>query len=270
MVDSLSLQAFIRRSFPKHALSDDFPANPDLLVAGCGTGSHPVQTARRFPRAKILALDLSVASLAYAKRVTAELGITNIEYAQADILQLKNLDRQFDVIESIGVLHHLRDPLEGWRILTALLRPGGYFKVGLYSARARQEITAAREFIRQRGYGSGVEGIRECRQAIMNGDAGPRVEAVTKLDDFYSASCCRDLLFHVQEQYFSPAGIQECVAELGLKFLGFELPNSAVRMHYRARFPADVACDSLTNWERFEEENPATFSGMYQFWARKN
>jgi hypothetical protein len=27
----------------------------------------------------------------------------------------------------------------------------------------------------------------------------------------------------------------------------------------------DLAC-----WDRFERDNPSTFSGMYQFWVQKN
>ena len=74
----------------------------------------------------MLAVDLSLSSLCYAKRKTRELGLTNITYAQADILRLGTLPRRFDVIESSGVLHHLADPLAGWRVLLSLLRPGGF------------------------------------------------------------------------------------------------------------------------------------------------
>ncbi len=38
---------------------------------------------------------------------------------------LGGLGRQFDLIECVGVLHHLGDPLAGWRVLVSLLKPGG-------------------------------------------------------------------------------------------------------------------------------------------------
>src|SRR5262249_16981551 len=38
----------------------------DILVAGCGTGIEAVMTAQRFPRSRVLAVDLSVSSLCYA------------------------------------------------------------------------------------------------------------------------------------------------------------------------------------------------------------
>ena len=264
------IDAVMRDMFPEHAIVGTAPESPEILVAGCGTGSQPILTARRFSNARIVAIDLSYSSLAYAQRATDEQGITNIDYLQGDILKLGDLQKQFDLIECAGVLHHMRDPLQGWRVLAGTLRPGGYMKIGLYSRRARRNITATQEFIRQRGYASTTEGIRQCRQAIMSGDCSPLVEGVSGYYDFYSMSCCRDLLFHVQEHLFSPLEIQACLDELGLQFLGFEPGDSEVKSLYQARFPEDAACNSLANWECFEEEHPDTFRKMYQFWVRKN
>lgn len=56
---------------------------PNILVAVCGTGQHSIDTAARIKKSKVLAVDLSLSSLAYAKRKTIELGNQNIEYMQA-------------------------------------------------------------------------------------------------------------------------------------------------------------------------------------------
>jgi tetratricopeptide (TPR) repeat protein len=76
---------------------------PEILIAGCGTGQHSIGTASRFRNSKVLAIDLSFSSLAYAKRKTEELNINNIEYMQADILNIGKLGKTFDIIESVGV-----------------------------------------------------------------------------------------------------------------------------------------------------------------------
>src|SRR5439155_18663754 len=83
----------------------------DILVAGCGTGSKAIRTALFHPNAKVLAIDMSLASLAYARRKAREANVRNIEFAQADIMNLGSLGRRFDRIEVIEVLHHLADPL---------------------------------------------------------------------------------------------------------------------------------------------------------------
>ena len=51
---------------------------PEVLIAGCGTGSHSILAAQRFRDARVLAIDLSLSSISYAIRKTQELGITNI------------------------------------------------------------------------------------------------------------------------------------------------------------------------------------------------
>jgi hypothetical protein len=90
----------------------------DALFAGCGTGLSTVEFARRTPRARVLAIDLSVASLSYAQRMAQSYRLANVEFGQADITKLGMIGREFDYVEASGVLHHLADPLEGWRIFT--------------------------------------------------------------------------------------------------------------------------------------------------------
>ncbi len=266
--DGKPIHAVLRELFPHAPAPAASPERPEILVAGCGTGAVSIQTLRRFQNSRILAVDLSLSSLAYAKRTAAEAGIADIDYAQADILALSALGRRFDLIECSGVLHHLRDPLAGWRVLTDLLRPGGHMILGLYSRRARRDITRVQQFIRERGIPATPKCIRQARQAIMAGEAGAALTGVTAAD-FYNLSTCRDLLFHVQEHVFTPLEIKSCLDRLGLRFLGFELWNPATEAAYRARFPDDQALLSLDNWEAFEADNPAAFIHMYQFWARK-
>src|SRR5262249_6747876 len=98
---------YLRNACPFAVRNLEGRADVDILVAGCGTGRQSIEVAQRFAGARVLAIDLSLASLCYAKRKTRELGLQNIEYAQADILQLRAIGRTFDMIETIGVLHHL-------------------------------------------------------------------------------------------------------------------------------------------------------------------
>jgi len=240
----------------------------NVLIAGCGTGRHPIETARQFPRAQLLAVDLSMSSLGYAKRKSRELGLTSIEYAQADLLKLDSLGKSFDVIESLGVLHHLADPWGGWRMLLSLLRPGGFMKLGFYSEVARRDVVKARDFIAARGYGSSAEDIRKCRQDLIDGDGGRDFRDLFKFKDMFSTSECRDLLFHVQEQRMTLVDIEAFLRENKLTFLGFDIDANIIQA-YKQRFPGDRAATSLEQWQSFELDNPNTFSAMYQFWIQK-
>jgi 2-polyprenyl-3-methyl-5-hydroxy-6-metoxy-1,4-benzoquinol methylase len=240
----------------------------DILIAGCGTGRHAIKVAQQLPHARVLAIDLSLASLSYAKRKTADLALSGLEYAQADILELRSIGRRFDVIEANGVLHHLASPFEGWRVLLALLRPGGTMRIGLYSELARRDIMAARRFIAERGYAPTASDIRRCRQEIMNLDAGSAQRKVAAAADFFTMSECRDLLFHVQEHCHRLPEIARFIDDNDLQFLGFELSVDSLR-RYQAQFPQDQAATNLDFWHIFENANPDSFLGMYQFWVQK-
>ena len=240
--------------------------SPNILIAGCGTGQQSIGTAARFKNSKILAIDLSLHSLAYAKRKTEELGIGNIEYMQADILELGKLNRQFDMVESTGVLHHMDDPVAGWRILTDCLRSGGLMKIGLYSELARQHIVEVRQEISNAGIGSSNEEMKSFRTMVMNSDQNHH-KRILNSRDFYSLSELKDLLFHVQEHRFTIPQIQDCLSELGLKFCGFEA-NKIVTHFKITNTNADDPYD-LDKWQTYEEANPNTFLGMYQFWCQK-
>ncbi|HNN96007.1 MAG TPA: methyltransferase domain-containing protein, partial [Pseudomonadota bacterium] len=120
---------------------------PRILVAGCGTGKHPIATAMSYPQAEVLAIDLSLSSLAYAQRKSDELGLRNLRFVRADLLSCAELGMHFDAVESMGVLHHLADPRRGLRALLGVLKPQGWLRLGLYSATARRDITALRQQI---------------------------------------------------------------------------------------------------------------------------
>jgi Tfp pilus assembly protein PilF/SAM-dependent methyltransferase len=262
------------RSFDEY-LQERFPASNfralggrgpvEVLVAGCGTGQHPISMAQTFRDARVLAVDLSLASLSYAIRKTRELGLGNVEYAQADLLELGSIGRTFDVVDASGVLHHLADPMAGWRMLLTLLRPNGIMGVGLYSELARRDVVAAQRFVAERGYRPIADDIRRCRHELSESTH----KSVAGFHDFFTTSGCRDFLFHVQEHRHTIPEIHAFLREQGLNFIGFEIRLEAQRA-YRDRFPEDPAMRDLDRWHRFETERPATFAEMYQFWCQRN
>jgi SAM-dependent methyltransferase len=266
-----TLQTVLTTLFPALADADIcWPQKPEILVAGCGTGLHSIITAQRFPDASVLAVDLSLASLAHAVRRTAEAQIGNLEFAQCDILDLPRIRRKFDVIESAGVLHHMQDPLKGWACLVEALRPGGLMKIGLYSETGRGPVIDARQFVESRGFVGSTKGIREARRAIMDLEEGHAARRILNRPDFYTTSTCRDLLFHVQEHRFHLPDIQSMLDRLGVSFLGFELAGRTAGREYRKRYPEDPGMVNLRNWAEFEADHPETFAGMYLFWVRRN
>ena len=251
-------------------ISDDYIntiKEPNILIAGCGTGQHAIETASRFKNCKVLAIDLSYSSLAYAKRKTKELNIKNIKYMQADILHLNKLKNKFHIIESVGVLHHMEDPFKGWKILTNLLEPGGFMRIGLYSNLARQSIAKFREKVKGDFVNSNIDDIKLIRKSILQSHVTEYKELLN-FSDFFNYNELKDLLFHPQEHRFTLPQIQKILDELNLKFCGFEDQN--VISGFKSTNYSLKDMYNLEKWQAYEEANPKTFLNMYQFWCQKN
>ena len=241
--------------------------SPEILVAGCGTGGHPLNTASRFKNSNVLAIDLSIRSLAYAKRRTKEFGVKNIKYMQSDILDLKQLDKQFDIIESSGVLHHMEEPIAGWKVLVNCLKTGGLMRISLYSELGRGHIIEMRNKIKKLGMDSEKFAMKSFRQDIINSEQCDNRRIFLPSSDFYSFSGFRDLLFHVQEHRFTLPQIHDCLSQLGLKFCGFE--KSEMINIFKSQNSGDNDEYDLDKWNAFEIANPKSFKSMYQFWCQK-
>ena len=240
--------------------------NPKILIAGCGTGQHSISTAARFASSKVTAIDLSLSSLAYAKRKSEEFAIYNIEYLQGDILDITQLNEQFDIIESAGVLHHMGSPMAGWKALTDCLKPAGLMKIGLYSELARQHIVKIRQEINQLGLSSSLDEMKSFRDMIIKSNKDHH-NLIVNFNDFYSLSELKDLLFHVEEHRFTIPIIKQHLNTLRLKFCGFE-SNKIVSQFKATNTKPDDPYD-LDKWQEYEEANPRAFAGMYQFWCQK-
>ncbi len=262
--------AILTTLFPHFDPPESLRGPVEILVAGCGTGQHPVaEVALVYKEAKVLALDLSRASLGYAARMAAELKADNVTFAVADILELDSLDRQFDIVEAGGVLHHLSDPVAGWRILRDRLRPDGVMMVSLYSRRARRHIMDLRARRDELGLAATPDGIRACRDRVMFDDAFAPYRGVLESSDFYSMSGCRDLVFHVEEHEYGPLDIAAIIDRLDLELIGLQHSTPEPIRRYREAFPDDPTQTDLANWDRFEETHPKTFTQMIRVWCRR-
>jgi Tfp pilus assembly protein PilF/SAM-dependent methyltransferase len=96
-------------------------AGADILIAGCGTGQQPIDTAQRFPqRACWRSISASrVLPMPSARRRARR---RDSNSPRPTSLRAR-IDRSFDMIESSGVLHHLADPMRGWSTLVRCSSP---------------------------------------------------------------------------------------------------------------------------------------------------
>lgn len=248
---SRSLADELRRRDPDFSWPTSFPeAELQILVPGCGSGQHPLSIAAANPHAHVLAVDLSRRSMGYAKRMAEQLGIDNVSFLHGDLLDLPQLGRRFHHIDCVGVLHHLEDPLAGWRTLNEVLLPGGTLKIGLYGKVARMHVAAMRDEIRKAGVPAEAAAMKRFRNQLLTQTRYERWLDRLAAADFFFFSGFRDFLFHAIEHRFSVSEIRAIFEGLGLRFIGFEAHQ--LRKKYLAMFPDDPRMNSLSNWRQFE------------------
>lgn len=263
-----AMKATLTRYFTPERLA--FMDGPfDVLIAGAGTGKQALQSAIAYgPDARVLATDLSAASLGYAQCAAKRYGVNNVEFMVADILDLDRLDRQFDVIECLGVLHHMADPWAGWRKLLSRLKPGGLMYIGLYSATARANIRTLREEPGYPGPDCDNRTARNWRAQLLDRPAGTPGAELTISRDFYTLHEFRDLALHAWEQHVTLDEIARFLDENGLAFRGFTL-DPLVLQAFAAEFPASAWPGALSDWKAFEQARPRIFEAMYRFWCER-
>ena len=202
-----------------------------LLDAGCGTGVSTDYLCHLNPGAEVLAVDISAGALDVARermrRSGAAARVRELRVEQRSLLDLAG-EGPFDAINSVGVLHHLDQPLEGLRSLASLLRPGGVLHLFLYADGGRWEIHRSQRALGLMGVGSGGEGLRLGRELFQVLPEANRLrrhhESRWALDTAADANFA-DMYLHPQETSYDLARLMALVEASGLQFAGFSNPE---------------------------------------------
>ena len=239
-----------------------------ILIAGCGTGRHPINIALMDPSIDIYALDLSKKSLAYGYRKSKEMNISNIRWMHGDILHLKSIKDNFDVIESIGVLHHMENPKQAFDILTDILNPNGLLRIGLYAKSYRSRLKPVKEFLKKNKISKDLKSIQKARRLISKSSNKEIMGNAINILDFYSSSSFIDLLMHEQELDFEINDLIK-MYEKDYNFLGFLLNPLHKQLFETTLKKIKVTENELENWKLIEKIEKGFFSNMYQFTLQK-
>jgi SAM-dependent methyltransferase len=117
-------------------VTPDFFRDKVVLEGGCGKGRH-TQLAASWGARDVVGIDLS-AGVETAFAATRDM--SNVHILQADIYNLP-LGRSFDYAFSVGVLHHLPQPKEGFVSLASKVKPGGHISGWVYGSENNEWIT---------------------------------------------------------------------------------------------------------------------------------
>ncbi|WP_060882763.1 class I SAM-dependent methyltransferase [Streptomyces caniscabiei] len=100
-----------------------------VLDIGCGPGTITADLAALVPDGHVTGVDHAPGILDQARATAAERGLTNTDFAVADVHALDFPDDTFCVVHAHQVLQHVGDPVRALREMRRVTRPGGIVAV---------------------------------------------------------------------------------------------------------------------------------------------
>jgi SAM-dependent methyltransferase len=202
-----------------------------ILDAGCGSGVGTEYLVHLNPHAQVVGIDLSAGTLEVAKKRCQSSGADRVEFHHLSLYDVEQIPGEFDLINSVGVLHHLPDPIRGIQALAKKLAPGGLMHIFVYGELGRWEIQLMQKAIallqgnKQGDYRDGVQVGRQIFASLPENNRIVKREKERWAMENHRDECFADMYVHPQETDYNIDTLFELIDASGLEFVGFSNPG---------------------------------------------
>ncbi|BAX94093.1 methyltransferase domain-containing protein [Mycobacterium shigaense] len=239
----------------------------DILIAGCGANQAAV-FAFTNRAAKVVAVDVSQSALDHQRYLQHKHGLDNLELHLLPIEELPALQRDFDLIVSTGVLHHMADPRTGMRALAGCLRRDGVIGLMLYAKYGRAGVELLESVFRDLGLAQDEASVQLVKDTIAVLPTDHPVRSYLGIArDLQTDGALVDTFLHGRARSYTVPECVDLVASAGLAFQGwfhrspyyphdFRKPPSGLQAALAA-LPDDVELWSVM--ERLQPANATHF-----------
>lgn len=202
----------------------------DILIAGCGTFQAAV-FAFMNRAAKVVAIDVSRSALDHQQYLKDKHQLLNLELHLLPIEEAPALARDFDLIVSTGVLHHMADPLVGLKALGRCLRRDGALGIMLYAKYGRFGVELLESAFRDLGLSQDDASVQLVKEAVAALPADHPVRPYLQgARDLMSDGALVDTFLHARQRSYTVEECLDLVGDAGLAFQGW-LRNSPYYPH---------------------------------------
>jgi len=210
----------VRRRADACLLWPDQPYRDDrsILVAGCGT-SQAAKVALRWPRARVIGIDVSATSIEQSEKLKRRHDIENLELQQLPVERATELGHCFEHVICTGVLHHLPDPDQGLRALRDVLTRDGAMHLMVYAPYGRAGVYLLQDYCRRLGIGTTASEIRELATSLRALPPDHPLQPLLRHSpDFRDEAGLADALLHPQDRAYAVPELFDFLAAAGLDF----------------------------------------------------
>ena len=201
----------------------DYKPDADILIAGCGTNQAAV-IAYTNPAARVLAVDISQPSLDHQQYLKDKHGLWTLELQLLPIEELPSLGREFDLVTSTGVLHHMADPKVGMKALADCLAPDGVAAIMLYAKYGRLGVDLMEGVFQDLGLRQDDASVAMVRQVLRMLSSDHPVQSYVRIaSDLPSDAALVDTFLHGRQRAYTVDDCLDLVGSAGLEFQGWLL-----------------------------------------------
>ena len=247
-----------------HGVIPSGQEQPRILDAGCGTGVSTDYLCHLNPGADVVGVDISDGALAVARerleRSGARQEVRSLRQQQRSLLDLGD-EAPFDYVNSVGVLHHLREPEAGLSSLAGLLAPEGLLHLFLYADAGRWEIHRTQKALTLLQAGTGGDGLRLGRNLFETLPESNRLRC--HHERRWAVDCAPDANFadmylHPQETSYDLERLFSFIETAGLHFAGFSNPEvwDPARLLQGELLERAQALPAFQQWSLIEQLDP--------------
>ncbi|WP_414551783.1 class I SAM-dependent methyltransferase [Anabaena sp. CCY 0017] len=229
-----------------------------ILDAGCGSGVSTEYLVHLNPQAQVVGIDLSAGTLEVAKERCKRSGADRVEFHHLSLYDVEQLPGEFDLINCVGVLHHLPDPIRGIQALAKKLAPGGLMHIFVYGELGRWEIQLMQKAIallqgdKKGDYRDGVQVGRKLFSSLPeNNRIVKRDQELWSLEN-HKDECFADMYVHPQEIDYNIDTLFELIDASALEFINFSNPDFWQLSRLLAKAPELMErADELSDRQRY-------------------
>lgn len=196
----------------------DYVPDMDILIAGCGANQAAV-FAYTNPQARVTAIDVSRPSLDHQRFLKDTYSLGNLDLRLLPIEDVGALGRDFDLVVSTGVLHHLADPGAGASALAACLRRDGVLALMLYAHYGRLGVETLQAMFRDMGLQQDEASLQVVKDALAVLPADHPVQGYLAMaPDLCFDAGLVDTFLHGRDRSYTVTECLDLVASAGLVF----------------------------------------------------
>lgn len=224
-----------------------------VLELGCGAGWAANTMASHY-RKRVTAVDFTAPALDRARDVAGRLGTSDrVDFVESDLFAFESA-APYDLVVSIGVLHHTRDCRAAFARAARMVAPGGFLFVGLYHLYGRRPfLDLYRGICAREGEDAAFSRFRDCAETLS--------------DETHLRSWFRDQVLHPHETQHTLAEVWQWLEEEGLTLLSTNL-NRYGDVEDRAALEAQEKAQEALSVRRNRDET-RFFPGFFTVLAQR-